>query len=185
MSQLKNIHSHSMRRLQSINHLLSIYARDIYAHSDPMDVYLDESDNTYSVRGLIDGDNMTIDDIEEALVTMSIEDEGALFEPLPIWAESWHNAGYPDPVDWIDILTISRCSGNKLGDIMENLMHCPMDPEALPTLVSVTEYAALHALAPVTVRQKAARGNIPGAVKIGRNWAIPRHADYKDARKKP
>lgn len=49
-------------------------------------------------------------------------------------------------------------------------------------LISLTEYASLHGVTPDTVRQKILRGKLPQAVKIGRNWLIPRSAPYTDCR---
>ena len=51
-------------------------------------------------------------------------------------------------------------------------------------LISLAEYAQKHGIAPVTLRQKACRGNIEGAVKIGRNWCIDEDAEYIDHRVK-
>ena len=50
--------------------------------------------------------------------------------------------------------------------------------------ISLTEYAKLHGVDAATVRQKILRGNLPGAVKIGRNWAIPKDTEYTDMRRK-
>ena len=51
-------------------------------------------------------------------------------------------------------------------------------------LIPLREYAEALGLAPVSVRQKAQRGNLPGAVKIGRDWLIPSGTPYPDARVK-
>lgn len=51
-------------------------------------------------------------------------------------------------------------------------------------LISLAEYAAKHGVTPDTVRQKVLRGNLPQAVKIGRNWAIPEDTPYEDGRRK-
>ena len=51
-------------------------------------------------------------------------------------------------------------------------------------LISLREYAEALGLDPSTVRQKALRGYLPGAVKIGRNWVIPKGTPYPDARVK-
>ena len=52
-------------------------------------------------------------------------------------------------------------------------------------LISITEYAALHGVKPDTVKHRIKRGLHPEAVKIGRNWAIPRDAPFRpDQRKK-
>lgn len=49
-------------------------------------------------------------------------------------------------------------------------------------LLPLTEYAALVGRSPVSVRQKCQRGAVPGAVKLGRDWLIPRDAPYDDRR---
>lgn len=49
-------------------------------------------------------------------------------------------------------------------------------------LISVKEYAERHGLFHSTVRQKCQRGNIPGAIKVGRIWCIPEDAPYEDHR---
>lgn len=49
-------------------------------------------------------------------------------------------------------------------------------------LIPLPEYAARTGKSPITVRQKCQRGNIPGAVKIGRDWLIPADAPYTDGR---
>lgn len=51
-------------------------------------------------------------------------------------------------------------------------------------MITLAEYAARHGLNPVTVRHKCLRGNVPGAVKIGRDWLIPADAPYDDHRVK-
>lgn len=48
-------------------------------------------------------------------------------------------------------------------------------------LLSVTEYAKKHNLAPVTVRQKIQRGTLP-AIRIGNSWAIDEDEPYIDSR---
>lgn len=50
------------------------------------------------------------------------------------------------------------------------------------SMISINDYAAKVGRSPVSVRQKAARGAIPGAVKIGRDWLIPEDAPYIDLR---
>lgn len=52
------------------------------------------------------------------------------------------------------------------------------------SMISINDYAAKVGRSPVSVRQKAARGAIPGAVKIGRDWLIPEDAPYIDLRVK-
>lgn len=49
-------------------------------------------------------------------------------------------------------------------------------------LISLIEYAEKNGVHPNTVREKIHRGNIPGAVKIGRNWCVPEDAPYEDHR---
>jgi hypothetical protein len=49
-------------------------------------------------------------------------------------------------------------------------------------LVSIAEYAQLHGVTADTVRQRILRGQHPEAVKIGRNWCIPKDAPYIDGR---
>lgn len=49
-------------------------------------------------------------------------------------------------------------------------------------MISLAEYAEKHGLSPVSVRHKCQRGNVPGAIKIGRNWCVPEDAPYEDHR---
>lgn len=49
-------------------------------------------------------------------------------------------------------------------------------------LVSITEYAKMHGKAPVSVRQKAARGGFKTAQKIGKTWVIDSAEPYTDER---
>ena len=49
-------------------------------------------------------------------------------------------------------------------------------------LITLVEYAARIGKAPRSVRQKCQAGNLPGAVKIGRDWLIPADAPYPDQR---
>ena len=51
-------------------------------------------------------------------------------------------------------------------------------------LLPLAEYAARIGRDPDSVRDKCLRGNVPGAVKLGRNWFIPADAPYTDARVK-
>ena len=51
-------------------------------------------------------------------------------------------------------------------------------------LITIKEYAEALGLAPVSVRRKCLRGNLPGAVKIGRDWLVPADAPYIDKRVK-
>lgn len=62
-------------------------------------------------------------------------------------------------------------------------------------LIPIAAYAARNGKALITVRQKCQRGNVPGAVKLGRDWFVPadtpytdnrvKSGEYKDWRKKP
>lgn len=52
------------------------------------------------------------------------------------------------------------------------------------TLISIAEYAQLHGVTADTVRQRILRGQHPEAVKIGRNWCIPKDAPYIDGRER-
>lgn len=49
-------------------------------------------------------------------------------------------------------------------------------------LISLREYAKKHGVALTTARQKCERGNVRGAVKIGRNWCVPEDSPYEDHR---
>ena len=52
--------------------------------------------------------------------------------------------------------------------------------------ITSTEYAKLHGVAAISVRQKCERGGIPGAMKVGEGrraiWCIPEDAEYIDNR---
>ena len=50
--------------------------------------------------------------------------------------------------------------------------------------ITLAEYATLHNITPCAVRRKCLRGNVPGAVKVGRDWLIPADAPYDDKRVK-
>lgn len=52
----------------------------------------------------------------------------------------------------------------------------------MANLIAINEYAAQIGKAPVSVRQKCQRGNVPGAIKVGRDWLIPADAEYPDKR---
>lgn len=52
----------------------------------------------------------------------------------------------------------------------------------MTNLIPLNEYAAQIGKAPVSVRQKCQRGNVPGAIKVGRDWLIPADAEYPDKR---
>lgn len=49
-------------------------------------------------------------------------------------------------------------------------------------LISLPEYADKVGRNTSVVRRKCIAGRIPGAVKIGRNWLIPKDAPYEDYR---
>ena len=49
-------------------------------------------------------------------------------------------------------------------------------------MISLKEYAERHGKAPVSVRQKAARGGFKTAQKIGRDWVIDENEPYDDKR---
>lgn len=51
-------------------------------------------------------------------------------------------------------------------------------------MISVKEYADRNNLAPVSVRQKAARGSFETARKIGRDWFIDENEPNPDRRVK-
>ena len=48
--------------------------------------------------------------------------------------------------------------------------------------ITLAEYAVKNNLLPNTVRRKCLRGNVPGAIKVGRDWLIPADAPYPDHR---
>lgn len=49
--------------------------------------------------------------------------------------------------------------------------------------IPLKKWADKHGVAPVTARQKAARGGFRTAVKIGRDWLIDEDEPYTDLRK--
>ena len=49
-------------------------------------------------------------------------------------------------------------------------------------MVPLAEYAAKVGRAKCSVTAKCRRGTLPGAVKIGRDWFIPKDAAYPDGR---
>lgn len=51
-------------------------------------------------------------------------------------------------------------------------------------MIPLGEYAESIGKAKTTVREKCQRGTLPGAVKIGRDWLIPKDAPYPDKREK-
>lgn len=57
-----------------------------------------------------------------------------------------------------------------------------MDGNMQQEMITLAAYAARIGKAESTVRQKCQRGNLPGAVKIGRDWLIPADAPYPDNR---
>lgn len=52
----------------------------------------------------------------------------------------------------------------------------------LKNMIPIAEYAARIGKATITVADKCRRGNLPGAVKIGRDWFAPADAEYPDLR---
>ena len=54
----------------------------------------------------------------------------------------------------------------------------------LENMIPIAEYARRIGKATTTVADKCRRGNLPGAVKIGRDWFVPKDAEYPDYRVK-
>lgn len=54
----------------------------------------------------------------------------------------------------------------------------------LDEMLPIAEYAKQIGKATITVADKCRRGNLPGAVKIGRDWFVPKDAEYPDFRVK-
>lgn len=54
----------------------------------------------------------------------------------------------------------------------------------LENMIPIAEYARRIGKAPITVADKCRRGNLPGAVKVGRDWFVPEDAEYPDYRVK-
>ncbi|NMD38171.1 MAG: helix-turn-helix domain-containing protein [Christensenellaceae bacterium] len=52
----------------------------------------------------------------------------------------------------------------------------------LGNLIPLKEYAEIVGVAPSTIRHKIRRGNFPEAVKLGRDWYVPKDTPYKDNR---
>lgn len=52
----------------------------------------------------------------------------------------------------------------------------------LEDLIPIAEYAAMIGKATITVADKCRRGTLPGAMKIGRDWFVPKDAEYPDLR---
>ena len=51
-------------------------------------------------------------------------------------------------------------------------------------LIPIAEYAEKIGRATISVADKCRRGTLPGARKIGRDWFVPRDAEYTDRRSK-
>lgn len=49
-------------------------------------------------------------------------------------------------------------------------------------MIPAAEYAEKIGKSASAVTDKCRRGNLPGAVKIGRDWFVPRDAEYPDYR---
>ena len=54
----------------------------------------------------------------------------------------------------------------------------------LENMIPIAEYAAKIGKAAITVADKCRRGALPGARKIGRDWFVPKDAEYPDYRVK-
>lgn len=52
----------------------------------------------------------------------------------------------------------------------------------LNDMIPIAEYARRIGKATITVADKCRRGNLPGAVKLGRDWFVPKDAEYPDLR---
>lgn len=52
----------------------------------------------------------------------------------------------------------------------------------LEDLIPIAEYAFRIGKATITVADKCRRGTMPGAMKIGRDWFVPKDAEYPDLR---
>lgn len=52
----------------------------------------------------------------------------------------------------------------------------------LEDLIPIAEYAKKIGKATISVADKCRRGNLPGAIKIGRDWFVPKDAEYTDMR---
>ena len=52
----------------------------------------------------------------------------------------------------------------------------------LEKMIPIAEYAAKIGKAVITVADKCRRGSLPGAIKIGRDWFVPKDAEYPDYR---
>ena len=49
-------------------------------------------------------------------------------------------------------------------------------------MITLKEYAKIHGIAPVTARQRAARGSYKTAKKVGRDWFIDEAEPHVDGR---
>ena len=54
----------------------------------------------------------------------------------------------------------------------------------LEDMIPIAEYAEKIGKAVITVADKCRRGALPGAMKIGRDWFVPKDAEYPDFRVK-
>ena len=54
----------------------------------------------------------------------------------------------------------------------------------LENMIPIAEYAKRIGKATITVADKCRRGNLPGAMKVGRDWFVPKDAEYPDYRVK-
>ena len=54
----------------------------------------------------------------------------------------------------------------------------------LEDMIPIAEYAERIGKAVITVADKCRRGALPGAMKIGRDWFVPKDAEYPDYRVK-
>ena len=54
----------------------------------------------------------------------------------------------------------------------------------LDNMIPIAEYARKIGKATITVADKCRRGALPGARKIGRDWFVPKDAEYPDYRVK-
>lgn len=59
-----------------------------------------------------------------------------------------------------------------------------VDEMNLEDMIPIAEYARKIGKATITVADKCRRGALPGAQKIGRDWFVPKNAEYPDFRVK-
>lgn len=52
----------------------------------------------------------------------------------------------------------------------------------LEDLIPIAEYANKIGKSTLAVADKCRRGTLPGAVKLGRDWFVPKDAEYPDMR---